>query len=115
MTGKGQRRASEHLVCDQGKALGERPGGEKRMRGRRSGRLAKTPLITTTLRAGFEDTIVYDGATASMSRKTLLQLVQSQWVLYLPPVHFVRRIQPVANPLSGPSKPILPIITCLTR
>ena len=29
-----QRRASEHLVCDQGKALGERPGGRKEMRGR---------------------------------------------------------------------------------
>ena len=46
MTGKGQRRASEHLGCDQGKALGERRGGEKRMRGAEgSGRLAKTPMV----------------------------------------------------------------------
>jgi hypothetical protein len=41
-------------VCDQGKALGERPGAEKRMRGAEgSGRLAKTPLVTTTPRGVF--------------------------------------------------------------
>ena len=34
---EGQRRASEHLVCDQGKALGERPGGREKNEGSREG------------------------------------------------------------------------------
>ena len=46
--------SSEHLVCHQGKALGERPGGEKRMREQKGqGDSQRPPLVTTTPRGVF--------------------------------------------------------------